>query len=65
MDILDQLTPVLVSGLANTQRIANMKDTLLALGLNIEQVGQALSKSLNSDMVGTIAGFQLLSSLLK
>ena len=65
MDILDQLAPVLVSGLANKQRIQNMKDTLEALGLNVEQVGQALSKSLDSDMVGTIAGLQLLSSLLK
>lgn len=65
MDILDQLAPVLVSGLANKQRIANMKDTLGALGLNVEQVGKALSKSLDSDMVGTIAGLQLLSNLLK
>lgn len=65
MDILDQLAPVLVSGLANKQRISNMKDTLEALGLNVEQVGKALSKSLDSDMVGTIAGLQLLSNLLK
>lgn len=65
MDILDQLAPVLVSGLANKQRIANMKDTLDALGLDVKQVGQALSKSLDSDMVGTIAGLQLLSNLLK
>lgn len=65
MDILDQLVPVLVSGLANKQRISNMKETLDALGLDVAQVGQALSKSLDSDMVGTIAGLQLLSSLLK
>ncbi len=65
MDLMENLVPVLVSGLANKQRIANMKDTLEALGLNVEQVGQALSKSLDSDMVGTIAGLQLLSNLLK
>jgi hypothetical protein len=65
MDLMETLVPVLVSGLANKQRIANMKDTLEALGLNVEQVGQALSKSLDSDMVGTIAGLQLLSNLLK
>ena len=65
MDLMETLVPVLVSGLANKQRIANMKDTLEALGLKVEQVGQALSKSLDSDMVGTIAGLQLLSNLLK
>lgn len=64
MDLMDALVPVLVSGLANKQRIQNMKDMLEALGLNVELVGQALSKSLDSDMVGTIAGLQLLSSLL-
>ncbi|OQB07810.1 MAG: hypothetical protein BWY21_01535 [Parcubacteria group bacterium ADurb.Bin216] len=64
MDILDHLTPVLVSGLAAKQRIQNIKDTLEALGLDIKQVGDALSKSFDSDMVGTIAGLQLLSSIL-
>ena len=65
MDIMEHITPVLVSGLANKQRIQNMKDTLESLGLSTEVVGKALSKSLDSDMVGVIAGLQLLSSLLK
>ena len=64
MDILNEITPVLVSGLAAKQRIQNIKDTLEAMGLDVKQVGTALSKSLNSDMVGIIAGLQLLSSLL-
>jgi hypothetical protein len=64
MNILDQLTPVLVSGLAAKQRIQNIKDTLEAMGLDVKQVGEALSKALNSDTVGVVAGLQLLSSIL-